>query len=198
MKRFGTIIVAMTICFTAKANVKEQLSNLGINEYNCWVTIKPNSMQFSYGYQVFAENEKDAVRSLLNKIDATFGGGSNLYAIVDEYSPKSRTQVESLSCRKNNDANSPEELPTTEFKAAMKAINNQCTTCHVHAIWKNFTAKDFINQGLAVPKSPEESSIYYRNTNANVGPGPKNMPIQGLPKLKDSELNDILVWINSL
>jgi hypothetical protein len=77
MKRFGTIIVAMTICFTAKANVKEQLSNLGINEYNCWVTIKPNSMQFSYGYQVFAENEKDAVRSLLNKIDATFGGGSH-------------------------------------------------------------------------------------------------------------------------
>jgi len=88
------------------------------------------------------------------------------------------------------------ELPTPEFKAAINVINGKCITCH--AVWEYYSSADFVNAGYVVAKSPEQSSIYYRNSNAKVGPGPRNMPSSGFPQLNDSELNDMLVWINSL
>lgn len=87
---------------------------------------------------------------------------------------------------------------STQFVAAATVIQNKCTFCHDHAHWKPFTSDDYVNAGLAVPNSIDDSPIFYRNQNASVNAGPHNMPINGNPALTPAELDLVAAWINSL
>ena len=72
----------------------------------------------------------------------------------------------------------------------------KCKNCHGE--WLSFQEADFISNGLVVAKDSENSKLYYRNINAISNNGPKSMPNGGLPALSTPELNNLIVWINTL
>ncbi|MBC7466774.1 MAG: hypothetical protein H7256_12345 [Bdellovibrio sp.] len=72
----------------------------------------------------------------------------------------------------------------------------KCQSCH--GSWLSLAEADFKTLGLVVAKSPESSKLYYRNSGATSGPGPKTMPNGGYPSLTNDELQGMVNWINSL
>ena len=109
-----------------------------------------------------------------------------------------------FSCGKINNSSSLDKIKfassspsgTTLFNTMNSIISNKCSTCH--PAWISFTADDFISAGLVTAQSIATSKLYYRNQNAAIGPGPQNMPSNGLPALTESELQSLADWINSL
>lgn len=91
-----------------------------------------------------------------------------------------------------------QDVGTVEFLAAKSIIKNQCAFCHTHVAWNGYLEADFIAAGLITADNPAASSIYYRNSGATSGPGPKTMPNGGYPAMSSGDLSIIIAWINSL
>lgn len=86
---------------------------------------------------------------------------------------------------------------TDSFLATMTVLQNTgCFNCHFQ--WSSFTTDDFISNGLVDPQNTEGSKIYFRNSNATVGPGPRNMPTNGSPPISTNDLEKIQTWIMSI
>lgn len=82
------------------------------------------------------------------------------------------------------------------FIATKQAMGTSCYVCH--GAWKKYSEQDFINTGLIVPGSATLSKLYYRNTFAASGSGPKNMPQSGYPPISTGDLAIMEQWINAL
>ncbi len=91
-----------------------------------------------------------------------------------------------------------QDTGTPAFLAAKTIIRTNCTFCHRHAGWNSYQEADFVANGLAVPGDVNSSQVYYRNTNALSGPGPKNMPSGGYPAIGAGDLVTIADWINGI
>lgn len=83
-----------------------------------------------------------------------------------------------------------------DFLATKAALNSYCLQCH--AAWRTYTEQNFIDSGLVVRGDPANSKLYYRNTNATSGPGPKNMPTSGYPPISATDLTTMANWITAL
>lgn len=87
---------------------------------------------------------------------------------------------------------------TPAFLAAKTIIRRDCAFCHRHAGWNSYQEADFVANGLVTPGDVNSSQVYYRNTNALSGPGPKNMPSGGYPAIGATDLETIATWINGI
>ena len=106
--------------------------------------------------------------------------------------------VENSNTNDRGQYGSSQDVGTPEFTPARKIIREQCAFCHTHAAWNGYQQADFIAAGLVTADNPAASSIYYRNTNAASGPGPKTMPNGGYPAMSNGDLSILITWINSL
>lgn len=82
------------------------------------------------------------------------------------------------------------------FIATKNAMKSSCFVCH--GAWKAYSEADFISSGLVTPGSATNSKLYYRNTLAASGSGPKNMPQSGYPPISAGDLSIMEQWINAL
>jgi hypothetical protein len=72
----------------------------------------------------------------------------------------------------------------------------KCQNCH--GSWLSLSETDFKTLGLVVAGSPDSSKLYYRNSSATSGPGPRTMPNGGTPALTADEIQTMVSWINAL
>jgi hypothetical protein len=82
------------------------------------------------------------------------------------------------------------------FLATKQAMSGSCYVCH--GAWKTYSEQDFITSGLIVPGSASTSKLYFRNSLASSGSGPKNMPLSGYPPISTGDLAIMEQWINAL
>ncbi len=86
----------------------------------------------------------------------------------------------------------------SNFQRIMPTIVSKCASCHEHSEWLSFSELDFVDAGYVVNGSPSLSSMYYRLSNALVGPGPRNMPQGGGSDFTDEEVTELENWINGV
>ncbi len=82
------------------------------------------------------------------------------------------------------------------FLATKEMMKTSCYVCH--GAWKTYSEQDFIATGLVTPGSASTSKLYFRNTFAASGSGPKNMPQSGYPPISTADLAIMEQWINAL
>lgn len=80
--------------------------------------------------------------------------------------------------------------------ASVRTSLTKCQTCH--ASWLSLSESDFKTLGLVVAGAPDSSKLYYRNSSATSGPGPRTMPNGGYPALTPTEIQNMINWINAL
>lgn len=85
---------------------------------------------------------------------------------------------------------------STPLFPAVRASLSKCQNCHGQ--WLSFTESQFVSNGLVVRRSPEGSSLYFRNQVSTTGPGAKNMPTMGYPAMTTAEVQTMIDWINGL
>jgi uncharacterized membrane protein len=108
-----------------------------------------------------------------------------------------------LSCGKiansssdDNTQYAPPVLATGAFGDVQAMLIQHCTFCH--SAWNQYTAQDFISNGLVVPGSIISSKLYFRNRNSTVdGAGAKDMPNTS-PAISPANLVIMENWINTL
>lgn len=86
---------------------------------------------------------------------------------------------------------------STEFQQAYGVIQNRCISCHTgrHGAWAGLrTEAQWIDSGLIVPNSPDNSALIRSIVNSNA-PG-ANMPPSGA--LSDQEYQTLRRWIENI
>lgn len=111
--------------------------------------------------------------------------------------------ISSLSCGRLENSSSQDRFLYTRrqagsalFNQAAAILSTKCSECH--GSWSGYSESDFVQSGLVVAQNIDASKVYYRNTTASSGPGPRNMPTQGRPTLTAEETQVVIDWINSV
>lgn len=104
----------------------------------------------------------------------------------------------SLGCGKFKNTNSADQAlygftnaGGPEFKAAFPVLAKNCTGCHSQ--WNSWNETDFVTNGLIMGNSPEQSPIYFRIKDNDVGIA-GDMPTGSAP-LSATDIALIKTWV---